>query len=266
MIASNGKTESPVLDYRVVVDDSGDPSYVNRIMIGTAVTGLVRVEWVAARYGQIIPTNWSQIQMHHWINAYMPLRYQVADAQNAIVKAALDREMEWLLLYEHDVIPPPDAFIRLNQYMRAKTHPVVSGLYYTRSRPSEPLVYRGRGVSYYDDWTMGDLVYADGVPTGFLLIHMGIIREMAKDAEEYAIGPHSLKRIFITPNDLYVDPEMNFIGASSGTSDLNWCHRVIEGGYFAKAGWDEYQEMEYPFLVDTNLFCKHINPDGTQYP
>ena len=52
----------------------------------------------------------------------------------------------------------------------------------------------------------------------------------------------------------------------SGTSDLHWCTRVMEGNFFAKAGWGEYQNMRWPFLVDTNIFCRHINPDGEQFP
>jgi hypothetical protein len=40
----------------------------------------------------------------------------------------------------------------------------------------------------------------------------------------------------------------------------------MEGGYFEKAGWREYQDKQWPFLVDTNIFCRHINPDGEQFP
>ena len=56
--------------------------------------------------------------------------------------------MEWLFLLEHDnVLAANDAFVRLNTYMRGAKYPVVSGLYFTRGYPSEPLVYRGRGNS-----------------------------------------------------------------------------------------------------------------------
>ncbi len=34
----------------------------NRFLIGTATTGLVRMEWVQARYSQLIPTNWSSAE------------------------------------------------------------------------------------------------------------------------------------------------------------------------------------------------------------
>ena len=119
-----------------------------------------------ARYGQVIPCNWGMVMMTQFINSYFPLRYQVADAQNLIAKELVEKSYEWLFLLEHDVILPADAFVRLNDYMREAKVPIVSGLYYTRSRPSEPVIYRGRGKGYFADWKMGERVWVDGVPTG----------------------------------------------------------------------------------------------------
>lgn len=260
-------SESPVREYRTIVQDSNDPGYVNRLLIGTATTGSVRIEWVQARYGQIIPTNWSMVTMLQYMNSYMPLRYQVADAQNLIVKECIEKDFEWLFLLEHDVILPPDAFIRINDYIREKRHPVVSGLYYTRSKPSEPLLYRGRGTSYYDDWKVGDKVWVDGVPTGCLLIHAGILRAMWAESEEYQLGNIKTRRVFDTPRALWFNPQTGTFNTTSGTSDLDWCTRVMTGNFFAKAGWSEYQNNRWPFLVDTALFCRHIdNATGIQYP
>lgn len=261
-----------VIEYRTILDDSGNPRYINRLLIGTAATGLVRMEWVGARYGQTIPTNWSQVNINQffWPQTYVPLRYPVAEAQNLVAKAAIEGEFEWLLLYEHDVIPPPDAFLRFNDYMREARIPVVSGLYFTRSIPSEPLVYRGRGVSYYDDWRLGDQVWCDGVPTGMLLIHVDILREMWKDAEEYEIGNQIARRIFDSPRKQWYNPESREYYSLAGTSDLDWCKRVIEGDYLRKAGWGEFvdglEDPRYPLLCDTQIMCRHINPDGQQFP
>lgn len=253
-------------NYTTTIQDSGDPGYVNRLLVATPTTGTVRIEWVQARYGQIIPTNWSVVQMLQFMNSYVPLRYQVADAQNLIVKEALEKDFEWLFLLEHDVLLPPDGFIQINEYIRTKRHPVVSGLYYTRSRPSEPIIYRGRGNSYYADWKLGDKVWCDGVPTGALLIHCSILKAMWVDSEEYMLGDIKTRRVFDTPRAMWIDPATGAFNTSSGTSDLDWCTRVMTGGYFEKAGWAEYQNMRYPFLLDSQLFCKHININGEQFP
>lgn len=263
--------DSPVRGYRQVIQDSGDPGYTNRILIATPTTGLVRMEWVAGRYGQIIPANWSHVEMHQWLSGYIPLRYQVADAQNLIVREVVQRDMEWCLLIEHDTIPPPDAFVRWNRYMIEEQVPVVSGLYYTRGRPAEPLVFRGRGTSFYRDWQFGDRVWCDGVPTGALLIHGGLLRAMWAESEEYEIKHANgqvdvTRRVFDTPRHSWFDPETGQYNTFGGTSDLAWCARIMQEGFFKKAGWAQHQEMAYPFLVDTAIFCRHIDPDGQQYP
>ncbi len=261
--------DSPVREARTIVNDSGDPGYVNRILVATPTTGLVRVEWVAARFGQLIPCNWSMVQYSHFMNSYFPLRYQVADAQNLIVGEAIRLDMEWLFLLEHDnVLASSDAFVRLNTYMRDAKYPVVSGLYFTRGYPSEPLIYRGRGNSYYGDWKVGDLVMADGVPTGCLLVHCGLLRAMWNDSEEYEIAGQKTRRVFDTPRKGWFDEKTNQFNTTSGTSDLDWCTRIMQGDYLRKSGWGKFadEHPEYPFLVDTNLFSWHINPDGQKFP
>lgn len=248
-------------------NDSGVPAK-QRIFVGTASTGNVRIEWVQARFGQIVPTNWSWIQMYQFMTpgSFMPLGYQVDDAQNLICAQAIQGDYEWLLLYEHDMLPAPDVLVRLNEYMKRGDVPVVSALYFTRSHPAEPLIYRKQGSGAFEDFDIGDLVWCDGVPTGMLLIHMGIIKAMWDESEEYSLGSLTLRRVFQTPVVAFFDPETAHYHTTSGTSDLAWCKRVMEGGYLAKAGFPEYQDLEYPFLVDTSIICQHIEATGEQFP
>lgn len=259
---------TPVGEYRQIVQDSGDPGYVNRVLVATPTRGTVRIEWVQSRYGQTIPTNWGMVQILQFLNSYIPLRYQVDDAQNLIAKEAIEKEFEWLFLWEDDVVAPPDLFLRINKYMRDKQVPIVSGLYYTKSIPPEPMIYRGRGSSYYTGWKRGDKVWVDGVPTGCLLIHCSVLREMWKDSEEYKVGTVTTRRVFNNPNKLWVDPDTGQVNQMSGTSDLEWCTRIIEGKYLQKAGWGDHMKKhrKYPFLIDTNIFCDQVDPQGRRFP
>lgn len=238
----------------------------NRFLIGTATTGLVRMEWVQARYSQLIPTNWSSAETLQWLNPVAPLEYIVSDAQNLIVRSAIDQDAEWLFLLEQDNIMAPNTFFRLNDYMRKATIPVVSGLYFTKSNPPEPMIYRGEGNSYYDKWKIGDKVWASGVPTGCLLIHMTILRAMWNDSAEYKIGDQVTRKVFSEPAKIWFNPIKGRMESQSGTSDLAWCHRVQKEHYFEKAGWGKYDKMKYPFLVDTNMFYYHIDESGRQWP
>jgi hypothetical protein len=195
----------------------------------------------------------------------------VADAQNVIVQEAVEKDYEWLFLHEDDVLIPPDLFIKLNDYMRSGDVPVVSGLYYTKSEPSEPVLYRGRGNSFYANWKKGEKVWVDGVPTGCLLINCKILRIMYEDAEKYTIKFPGLirevRRVFESPRRIWQDPETGYVSSNTGTSDLFWCDAVLNGDYLKKAGYKKIARREYPFLVDTTIFCKHIDlHSGTQYP
>lgn len=262
---------SPVGPYYKVQNfaiNKNDPGFINRILIGTPTTGNIRMEWTLARYGQIIPTNWSQIQMIQYMATYAPINYLVADAQNLIVNEFINKKFEWLFLLEHDVILPVDAFVRLNAHIRSEANPVVSGLYFTKSIPAEPMVYRGRGNSYYNKFKYSDYVWADGVPTGCLLIHRSILEIMHSEAKTYTIPNtnEKIKEVFITPRDMWFDELTGQWNATTGTSDLDWCTKIIQNNIMKKGGWEKHAKMKYPFLVDTNIYCKQIDEDGITYP
>lgn len=246
--------------------DSGNNGLIKKLLVGTPTLGSIRMEWASARYGQIIPSNWSKVDMIQYMSSYIPMRYQVADAQNLIVQETLNKGYEWLLLLEDDTIPPPDAFLRFTEYMREDEYPVVSGLYFTRSEPAEPMVYRGRGNSYYKNWKLGDKIWVDGVPTGMLLINAKLLRDMYNDSEEYMAGSIKVRKVFETPQMTWFNQETGAQEMLVGTSDLDWCKRVIEGGYLKKH-WPKLAKKRYPFLIDSNIACMHIDRlTGEQFP
>lgn len=248
------------------IHDSGnDSNMVRRLLVATPTRGTVRMEWVASRYNQIIPTNWSKTDMIQYLSSYLPMRFTVADAQNLAVHEAIQQGFEWLLFIEDDTMPPPDALLRFTEYMDKGDIPIVSGLYFTRSVPAEPMTYRGRGNHYYRDWKLGDLVWVDGVPTGMLLINTELLKAVADDCTEYRTpGGVVVKRVFDTPNRTWFNEDTGAQETLVGTSDLDFCNRVVKGGYLKK--WPAVAKKQYPLLVDTNIYCRHIDIDGTQFP
>jgi hypothetical protein len=237
----------------------------HRVMIGTPVLGTVRIEWHLARTGAIIPTNWSNAYSTPIIPSSAPLNYTTPDAQNIIVRDALEGDYEWLILLENDNLIPPDFWIRMNEYMRIKNVPVVSGLYWTKSDPPEPMVYGKSGNSFDEGWHIGDKVWVWGVPTGALLIHCSILKAMWDESPEYELWGGTVRRVFEAPAKVWYDPQVGF-QSGSGTSDLNFCNQVIERHIFRKAGWKEFDNNPRPFLVDTNIQVQHIRGDGVKFP
>ena len=253
------------LNYTNKIVESDNFALQKRLLVGTPTLGLIRMEWAVARYGQVIPSNWSKVDMVQYLNSFIPMRYSVADAQNLIVAEAINRGYEWILFLEDDTIPPPDAFIRFNDYMRKGDIPVVSGLYFTRSDPAEPMVYRGRGNSYYTDWKLGDKVWVDGVPTGMLLVKTDLMKKVWDNSPEYTSNGMRARRVFHTPETTFFNEETGAQEVVVGTSDLDWCKRVIQEGYLKD--YPAVANKKYPYLIDTNISCMHIDRnDGTQFP
>jgi len=238
-----------------------------KVMIGIPMTGLLRSEWVIARYGQVIPCNWSQTDALQWLDQYSPLDFTVADARNIITYHFLKQKFEWLFFIDHDVVLPPGVVLKMSQRMMKKEVPIWAGLYFTKSVPSEPLVYRGRGSGYYGDFKVGDEVWVDGVPMGCTMIHRSIMEEMSKVSEVYQpLSQPEMAKVFETPAKIWFSPEERTWFTATGTEDLTFCTKVMEEKVLEKAGWPELQEKEFPFLIDTSIFCRHIDWDGVQYP
>jgi len=241
-----------------------------RICIAVPTTGLVRIEWVLARFGQIIPCNWSHSDIFQFYNMFSPLQYVVADARNVCVSHSLGNNYEWTLFIDHDVCLPSDCFLRINEYMRNADVPIVSGLYYAKGNMPEPLIYRGDGNSFYEDWKFGDKVWCSGIPMGLTLINNKILKVLYDEAETYVtstlLGPATVRRVFDTPKLNNFDLEKQAYSSRTGTEDLDFCNNVIEKKVFERAGFKKYQKMKYPFLCDTNLFGQHIDEGGRKFP
>jgi hypothetical protein len=196
------------------------------------------------------------------------MHFLVADAQNLGTEDAIAKGFDWVLFWEDDVVAPYDAYLQLNKYMISEDYPVVSGLYFTKGAYSEPILYRGIGNGAYSNFQIGDKVWVDGVPTGFLLVHSKVLKLMHEESEPYqTLGGRTTKQVFETPSQIYFDPETQSHSSGSGTSDLTWCKRVIEEKVLQRAGWPKIGRKKYPFLCDTKLYCRHIHLDtGKQYP
>jgi hypothetical protein len=252
-------------EYPILANNPG--KWSNRMVISTPTLGIVRMEWVQARYGQTIPTNFSLVDVHQFMNSYAPTGYQLTDAENLTAKVVVEGDFEWFLSWEDDNLPPLNALIKINEYIIKSNVPVVSGLYFTKSVPPEPILYRGMGTGHYANWKMGEKVWVDGIPFGFVLIHSSIIKALWEESPEYVVNGIITRRVFETPNEAHIDPVTGGWMSTAGTSDLAWCKRLMKDNIFAKAGWPEFQKKEFPFLVDTTLFVKHIDRNtGIQYP
>ena len=239
----------------------------NRLIISTPTLGLFRSEWVNARFSQTIPTNFSVVDVQNFMNPHMPVGFALADAENLSAKAFVEGDFEWFLSIEDDNIIPQGTILKINDYMIIGDTPIVSGLYFTKSNVPEPIMYRGQGKGHYADWKLGEKVWVDGIPFGCTLIHGSIIRALWDISPEYVVNGVITRRVFDNTSEGYIDPVTNGWMSTSGTTDLAFCKKLQTHKIFDAAGWPEFQEKEFPLLVDTTIFVKHIDrSSGVVYP
>jgi len=244
-----------------------------RVLIAVPTTGQVRIEWMMSRNGQVIPCNWSNGDILQFFNQYSPVGWAVAEARNVCVEHFIKEGYEWLFFLDHDVCLPPDTFLRLNEYMMEGKYPVISGLYFCKGTHPEPLLFRGRGNGFFNNFRRGERVWVDGIPMGLTLIHRDIMVRLWETSPEVVLpstgGNKVVRKVFETPRNAWFDPETNQYGQRVGTEDLFWCDRVINEKVFEKCGnkkWARFGKMKFPFLCDTELFGRHIDENGRIYP
>ena len=236
-----------------------------RLLVSTATEGWIRYEWSHARHSQVIPINWEASGFDLQFTA---MGYSIDDAYNLITKQALDIGVDWLLIIEDDVLIPFDCFVKMAEHMNDNKVPIVSGVYFTKAIPSEPLIFRGRGNGPFTNWKWGQRVWCDGLPMGCLLIHTSILKWFWDNSEHYKVPTgEEVSRVFITPRKIFLDPETMVINRQEGTQDLYFFDRLINEGILKKAGWPDINRKKYPLLCDTSIVCKHIDrATGRQYP
>lgn len=238
--------------------------WVKRVCIATPSKGDVKVRWAQARYQQSIPINWGCSGFG--VDDYDVLGYTVDDAFNIIAKHIIEKNYEWLIVIEDDVIVPPNLLITFNEYMtgnkkyKDKAIPIVSGLYKTKCRPSEPIVLRGRGNGAYTEFEEGEPVWCDGFGLGCVLIHCSLIRYMWGICPEYRVNDGNVTRkVFHTSRSGNWDILKGKFELGQGTQDLWFYDNLVKHEVYAKCGFPDIQKKKYPLLCDTSIRCGHID-------
>lgn len=133
----------------------------------------------------------------------------VALNRRAIVRRALERDVEWVLFIDDDMLFKPDLLLRL----LAHDLPVVGSLYFNRN----PAFYAMAFNQYHvvDGKPMWAPVTMKGAPASGLV-------------EVLALGTGGL----LVKTEVFraIPPDTWFIHGE-GTEDLPFCQRVIEAGY-----------------------------------
>lgn len=155
---------------------------------------------------------------------------RIDHARNKICKQALDTNAKYIFFTDDDTVPPAFALRQLIFRMEhQKELGVVGGIYFTKSNPSAPLVFRGNGAGSYWDWKVGEYFEVSGIGMGCTLIRTEILKEI----------PEPWFKTVDT--DSFLDGENK---AEQWTEDLWFCKQVLE-----KTNWKIY--------ADASIICEH---------
>ena len=205
-----------VIGLPVNVDDKGAPYYS-----------------AGAQFAQCL--NSLAPPMGYSTKTHMVSGKRIDHARNEIVEVALRDKAEHVLFLDSDVLFPPHSFQTLLLRQRNNPeHKIISGVYWSKSNPTFPLVFVEEGRGSLLDWRIGDYIKTWGIGMGLVLIHTDVFRAMEPPWFEIDYG-------------LTVNKETGGISSSSMTEDLPFCD---------KAG-----KLGFEIWVDTGIQAGHYDRD-----
>ena len=104
------------------------------------------------------------------------LNKPIAEARNEIVQFALDQGANYIFWLDDDVVAPPDAFLKM--FMAQKD--IVNGVYWSKSNPPMPLMFRNHLEGPYLDWHVGDFIEVDAAGNGLTLVKTDVYRKISE--------------------------------------------------------------------------------------
>lgn len=132
---------------------------------------------------------------HDWANATAALsgglaitvmrmnvrNLRVDVAKERLCEMAIQNGCQFILLIDDDVIPPHDGLMKMLRLWKSDSkYKILSGVYFSKSDPPMPLIFKGNLKGSYWDWTIDDIIEADGAGAGFLFIDTAMLKKMSK--------------------------------------------------------------------------------------
>ncbi len=180
-------------------------------------------------------------------NQYHIVRDKVIDvARNEIVEATLanDTGPRFLFFLDNDVIMPPNSLRQLIHRLENSPPDVgaVTGVYYSKSEPGEPLIFMERGRGSHYDWRAGDYIKIWAAGCGLVVIRTQCLRDMelqkGRPWFDIDYGLHknekgALEARSIT-EDLYFYDKMAHTFAPNGKPYSLWCDTGIQAQHYER--------------------------------
>lgn len=220
------------------------------ICVGIPSFGMVSTHFMQARMSQQMPLVSSAIDK-------VVLNKPIADARNEIVEFALSQGAEYIYWLDDDVIAPPDAFMKLYRHQKD----IINGVYWSKSVPPMPLMFRGHLSGPYWDWHVGDLVEIDAAGNGLTLVKTKVYREISQKIGDpwYSTNFASFKGVNESP--LNNTEDVYFYWKAKRAGFKIWVDTSIQALHYDKGNQVMYGMP--PFAPQANAAWE-IKPPGSK--
>lgn len=144
----------------------------NGLTIGFLTKGKIDVQWATRLYCEIprgIPSGTFWNIMFEKGEGYRE-KGGFAKARINLVNKAKESNVKWLFMIDDDVFIPPDAITKL----LSTNKKVVTGIYYSKSLPPQPILYKSLGNGPYWNFPVDELFKVEAAGAGCLLIDMDV--------------------------------------------------------------------------------------------
>lgn len=218
------------------------------IVIGIPTRGTVSARWALAYAALCTPMNTA-------VPRVCEVGLPVDQARNKIVRIALDLPdaATHILFLDDDVIMHPHLLLQLLKADRD----IVSGVYFTKGEPSEPLIFGepGEGTAVYVPGSGLHKVYGHGM--GMALIRTGVFRTM-QEKLDLGTDARGNPRWFYTSGDvpgegLRATEDLWFLGRAHEAGFDCWVdtHPFALGWHFDMATQEGYPAPQWRQYLDT---------------
>lgn len=195
------------------------------IALGVPSLGMVPLRWVKSFYEMRMPTNRGVVHI------YCEGK-EVGDARNDIVQRALDwqaqrpdTEMLGVFFLDDDVLPHPEALVKLMAHQR----PIISGLYFMKYQVPTPLVLMDEGHGVVS-WRPGEVVECAAHGMGLTYIALEVFQRL-RDETDLGVDQFGNPAWFKTLKDEHVLDARGQRIIANYTEDVYFLKRAQALGY-----------------------------------